>query len=188
MQKGWIDSFLLTPAGRIFTRVDAAFLSSQFNYYDIKHNFPDIDAAQKALHRGPDKEITQAMLQSLYGALHARFLLTKSGMDQMLVKYTAQHFQTCPRVFCKNVQCLPYGVSEQTGRANVKMYCPHCGDIYNTQGPDFKRIDGAWFGPNWVHIFVQRNRDLVIPKEGHKVYIPRIFGFKIYHPDDPDDD
>jgi casein kinase II subunit beta len=84
--------------------------------------------------------------------------------------------------------CLPYGVSEVLGRHTVKFFCPGCNDIYNATLPEFADWDGAYFGPNWVHVFLQKHKSVVIPKDPPRAYVPKIFGFRLYHGQEVSDD
>ena len=59
------------------------------------------------------------------------------------------------------------------------MYCPCCCDIYRVNNPELASIDGAFFGPNWVHMFLHKYKQLV-PKDRPRVYVPKIFGFRIF--------
>jgi casein kinase II subunit beta len=49
--------------------------------------------------------------------------------------------------------------------------------------PRLRAVDGAFLGPNYVHLFIQEYPD-VVPTIPSLVYIPMIVGFKIYHPAD----
>jgi casein kinase II subunit beta len=106
----------------------------------------------------------------------------------MMEKWRANVFEQCPRVYCRNVACLPYGISEVLGQHSVKFFCPGCNDVYNATKPEFANIDGAYFGPNWVHVFLQKNKAIVVPKEPARAYVPKIFGFRIYHGEEPRED
>ena len=96
----------------------------------------------------------------------------------MREKYLTSHFGTCPRVLCNSQPVLPIGMSEHLKHSRVKVFCPLCEDVYVPK----KRcsdVDGAYFGCSFPHIFLQTYPDLV-PQQAANVYIPRIFGFKIY--------
>jgi hypothetical protein len=49
--------------------------------------------------------------------------------------------------------------------------------------PRFPAVDGAFFVPNYVHLFMQKYLD-VVPTTPLRVDGPMIFGFKIYQPAD----
>lgn len=114
----------------------------------------------------------------LYGLIHARYILTPKGLAMMREKLLACHFGSCPRVLCQGQSVLPIGMSENLKYSRVKCYCPKCQDVYVPK----KRcadVDGAYFGCSFPHIFLQTYPDLV-PKDAPNVYVPRIFGFKIF--------
>lgn len=96
----------------------------------------------------------------------------------MREKFVASHFGTCPRVLCNGQAVLPIGMSEHLKHSRVKVYCPLCEDVYVPK----KRcsdVDGAYFGCSFPHIFLQTYPDLM-PSQPPNVYVPRIFGFKIF--------
>jgi casein kinase II subunit beta len=193
----WLDSFLAEPRSALFVRIDDDFLTNNFNSYGIKQNVEHFNEAFKLLRKGErpsrsDADIDPAALSKqaeiVYGSLHARYLLTRAGQQLMLEKWRTNIFEQCPRVYCRNVVCLPYGVSEVLGKHTVKFFCPGCNDIYSATKPEFTDLDGAYFGPNWVHVFLQKNRGLIVPKDPARAYVPKIFGFRIYHSSDTRDD
>ena len=65
------------------------------------------------------------------------------------------------------------------------MFCICCGDVYNIA--EHRVIDGACFGPNWVHMFMCKYK-AAIPREAKRVYVPKIFGFRIYHPPEAEEE
>ncbi|KAH0795335.1 Casein kinase II regulatory subunit family protein [Histomonas meleagridis] len=183
----WLDVFLESPKASLFVRVDNEFISNSFNLFGLKPQIDNFNQALELIKKGPadsniDPDIERDAM-NLYGLLHARFLLTKNGIRLMLEKYQRNEFQQCPRVYCKGIRCLPYGVSAKVGSHSVKMFCPNCHDVYNSVDRQHHTIDGAFFGPSWVHMFMHTCQHL-FPKIEQRVYVPKIFGFKIYHPGD----
>ena len=190
MSDRWIDTLLDKEEFRYFVRVDDEFAYNSFNVFGIRKTVKRFAEAYDLL-RSSDSRHTPSEIEDdaivIYGLLQARFLLTKPGWEQMYHKFKNKEFQVCPRVYCKNCVCLPYGTSEEYGVAKMKMFCPNCCDIYNVEDPKLAEIDGSFFGPNWVHMFMQKYPD-IIPREPQRVYVPRIFGFRIYHQSDSEDD
>ena len=70
------------------------------------------------------------------------------------------------------------GLDEELSISRVKVYCPKCEDVYLPR-IKFVDIDGAYFGKSFPIIFFQTFPEL-IPDEAKKLYIPKIFGFKIF--------
>lgn len=115
----------------------------------------------------------------LYGLIHARYVLTTQGLDQVRAKYLNQEFGKCPRVFCEEQALLPVGMSDIPRRSTVKLFCPRCQDIYFPKYPRHTSIDGAYFGTSLPHLFMQMYPE-VIPPPPKCHYVPRLFGFKVH--------
>jgi casein kinase II subunit beta len=180
-------------------RIDDDFLTNNFNSFGIKQSVTHFSAAFQLLRKreragrpDPADAVDPAVLSQeaevVYGSLHARYLLTRAGQQLMMEKWKANVFEQCPRVYCRNVTCLPYGLSEILGKQSVKFFCPGCNDVYDATKPEFADLDGAYFGPNWVHVFLQKNQPLVVPKDPPRAYVPKIFGFRMYHESEAPDD
>lgn len=166
-----------------FVIVDPSYLNDNFNFYGLKQYFNRYREALvliRSPHKEQNEEDEDLMHQaiSLYGLIHARFLCTLDGIVLIKEKYDSGKFQTCPRYLCNGCRCLPYGVSEIFEESKMKIFCPNCCDVYESQFPMYSRLDGAFFGPNYVHILKQRYRSLT-PKQPCNVFVPRVFGFKI---------
>ena len=114
----------------------------------------------------------------LYGLIHQRYILTKKGLLKMRVKYHYSMFGICPRLLCDKQEVVPIGLDEELSISRVKVYCPKCEDVYLPR-IKFVDIDGAYFGKSFPIIFFQTFPE-VIPDEAKKLYIPKIFGFKIF--------
>jgi len=94
------------------------------------------------------------------------------------------------------------------GVDTVKLYCPNCNDIYTPSSSRYGGVDGAFFGTTFAHLFFHTYREYApvpfIPKRSpasppnsqtplvqnpnpyggqkrpeHRVYVPRIYGFKV---------
>ena len=114
----------------------------------------------------------------LYGLIHQRYILTRKGLLKMRVKYHYSMFGICPRLLCDKQEVVPIGMDEELSISRVKVYCPKCEDVYLPR-MKFVDIDGAYFGKSFRIIFFQTFPELV-PDEAKKLYIPKIFGFKIF--------
>jgi casein kinase II subunit beta len=114
----------------------------------------------------------------LYGLIHSRFIQSPKGMAVMREKLLNGTFGVCPRVLCGGQYVLPIGMSECLKHSRVKVFCPKCEDVYIPK-KKCSDVDGAYFGCSFPHILLQTYPDIV-PKEAPVVFVPRIFGFKIY--------
>lgn len=188
MSVSWIDWYLSQPFSQYFVRIDDEYLNNTENYYGIRQKVSFFGIALNLI-RGkyiPDDLIPKNWPQNindyaitLYGMLHARFLLTNRGLELMYKKYKEFFFEMCPRTLCHNTLCIPYGNSNDFGNSTVKMFCPNCNDIYHVKNEQCYFIDGACFGNSWVHIFLQKYHE-IIPKQNPEKYTPRLFGYQLY--------
>jgi casein kinase II subunit beta len=114
----------------------------------------------------------------LYGLIHQRFILTKKGLLKMKLKYHYSMFGTCPRVLCEQQDTVPIGMKEELSISRVKIFCPKCEEVYVPRNK-FVDVDGAYFGQSFPIIFFQTFPEL-IPDENKKLFVPKIYGFKIF--------
>ena len=114
----------------------------------------------------------------LYGLIHQRFILTKKGLLKMKLKYHYSMFGECPRVLCDHQDAVPIGLKEELSVSRVKIFCPKCEEVYVPRDK-FVDIDGAYFGKSFPIIFFQTFPEL-IPDENKKLFVPKIYGFKIF--------
>lgn len=128
---------------------------------------------------GEIRNIIEKSARHTYGLIHSRFILTTSGLEKMLEKYEQGIFGNCPRVLCKQAKLLPIGISDISGVEGVKLFCPHCEDIYTPKSGRHASIDGAYFGTTFAHMFVQTFPDASPQTKSKQKYVPRIFGFRI---------
>ena len=68
--------------------------------------------------------------ESLFGLIHARFIVTHRGLQMMADKFRAGTFGTCPRLACRNAPLLPIGMTELPKRDTMKMWCAACCELY----------------------------------------------------------
>ena len=135
--------------------------------------------AEQEENDGEVRNIIEKSARHTYGLIHNRFILTTSGLEKMLEKYEQAIFGNCPRVLCKQAKLLPIGISDISGVEGVKLFCPHCEDIYTPKSGRHASIDGAYFGTTFAHIFVQTFPDAGPQTRSMQKYVPRIFGFRI---------
>ena len=96
----------------------------------------------------------------------------------MKKRYLNEDYGHCPRLLCEEQAVLPACMCEYLRFSRVKVYCPICGEAYMPQKGQVE-IDGAYFGKSFPAAFFEAFPSL-IPKEKPIIYIPKIFGFKIY--------
>ena len=184
----WITWIVSQPQFRYCVEIPSAFLADSFNLYGLSKHIKNYDIAVQIVRgmavdeddipRGwPQNATAQAV--KLFGLIHQRFIVTRQGLQRMHEKFTTGVFERCPRVLCGGTRCLPYGPSENFGESNTVLFCPNCGDVYETSN-DLGNIDGAFFGPSWVHLFTREFPD-VVPSNPPAKYVPRIFGMKVCH-------
>lgn len=114
----------------------------------------------------------------LYSLIHARYVMSPQGMDEVREMYMLGKFGTCPRILCKRHPVLPFGVSDDLNTSRVKVYCPLCKDIYLPKKKNIE-IDGAAFGPGFPHALLLSYTELLV-NEGPQSYTPKLYGFKIF--------
>lgn len=107
-----------------------------------------------------DASVIESSAELLYGLIHARFITSRPGIQQMLEKYELGHFGHCPRVFCNGAKVLPVGRTDTPGQETVKLFCPGCLDVYTPPNSRFQAVDGAFFGTTFGCLFFMTFPDL----------------------------
>lgn len=143
----------------------------------------------------PIPKISEEMLEdsiTLYKLIHQRFIMTKAGLQAMWEKFEQQTFGTCPRYYCHDQPLLPVGPSALPNKDFAQLYCLNCQDVYIPFTSKHSKMDGVPFGPSFPHFFVRTvlYSSEVKARENRKgphdwqVYVPKIYGFKIYKTDE----
>lgn len=182
----WIPWFCSLKGNEFFCEVEESFAQDSFNLTGLNALVPYFDSAlDMILDVEPNENLSedqQEMIENdaetLYGVIHARYILTNRGLQSMLEKYRAFHFGRCPRVLCKGQGMLPIGLSDAPNQDSVKLYCPRCEDVYHCKASRHEHIDGAYFGTTFPHLFFLTFPELKVSKS-KDVYVPRVFGFKV---------
>lgn len=95
-----------------------------------------------------------------YGAIHARYVITKDGLDQIAEKYDSKTYGPCARYYCSEVQLLPCGVDDFPNHHICKLYCPSCLDLYEISPNLMPILDGSFFGRSFIGIFLNAFTEL----------------------------
>ncbi|KAJ1336474.1 casein kinase II subunit beta [Batrachochytrium salamandrivorans] len=65
--------------------------------------------------------IVESSAQTLYGLIHARFLLTKPALVNMAKRFEMRDFGRCPRIGCGGCGVIPCGLSDLPGVATLSV-------------------------------------------------------------------
>lgn len=122
--------------------------------------------------------MVESAADTLYGLIHARFILTNRGMALMEEKYKQVHFGRCPRVHCQGQPVFPVGQSDIPREGSVKIYCPKCNDIYYPRSSRHRGIDGSYWGTTFPHLFLISYPEHR-PQRPTQFYVPRVYGFRV---------
>jgi len=149
----------------MFCEVERSYIEDGFNLYGLRacvSNFSDcLDLILDRI--GPDDSDDSHLTQNactLYGLIHARYIITAHGLDAMynkvrftvqleclrislscrlltcipltfLLQYAGKEFGTCPLVQCSGQPVLPVGLKDEIGADTVKIFCPKCQCVYH---------------------------------------------------------
>lgn len=196
----WIQWFCGLKGHEMFCEVERSYIEDGFNLYGLRacvSNFSDcLDLILDRI--GPDDSDDSHLTQSactLYGLIHARYIITAHGLDAMYNKYAAKEFGTCPLVQCAGQPVLPLGLKDEMGADTVKIFCPKCQCVYHpppirsrsshqsaaNSGGGSGAVDGASFGTTFPHLFLMTFNNLVPdPLPPDSAYVPRVFGFRVH--------
>ncbi|XP_063909777.1 casein kinase II subunit beta-like isoform X1 [Zophobas morio] len=178
----WIEAFCAQEHHTFFCEVSKAFMLDPLNLAGLPRYVRHFKEALNVIEDNTllikiddPNERVQAIAKigkyakTLYGLIHARYILTEPGIDQMCEKFRRGDFGYCPRVYCKFQKVLPIGLSDDPGKDSVKLYCPKCMEVFNIER--YKHIDGAFFGTRFPHVFFMVLPDQR-PPPPKKKYIP----------------
>ncbi|KPI34315.1 Casein kinase II subunit beta-1 [Cyphellophora attinorum] len=107
-----------------------------------------------------DTSVIESSAELLYGLIHARYITSRPGIQQMMEKYELSHFGYCPRVNCGGIRVVPIGLTDTPGQQTVKLFCPSCLDAYTPPNSRFQAVDGAFFGTTFGCLFFMTFPDL----------------------------
>ncbi|KAI8322457.1 hypothetical protein GQ54DRAFT_246344, partial [Martensiomyces pterosporus] len=184
----WISWFCSLKGHEYFCEVPEEFIEDEFNltglsqtvnyYVEALDMILDIEDENDDPLDAEEIEAIDSSSEILYGLIHARYILTRNGLHQMADKYENGDFGACPRYACDGVYLIPCGRTDVPERDSVKLFCPSCLDIYSPPSSRYQKIDGAYFGSTFPHLFFQAFPSLV-PEDPTPIYTPQIYGFAI---------
>ncbi|KAK4523740.1 hypothetical protein GAYE_SCF00G1636 [Galdieria yellowstonensis] len=184
----WIMWFCSLKGNEFFCEVDEEFIHDDFNltglstqvafYEHAVDTILDFDIPEGELDER-QQELVEVAAETLYGLIHARFILTSRGLQLMLEKFNRADFGRCPRVLCHGQPVVPVGLSDTPRQNTVKVFCPRCWDIFSPRSRSHCTLDGAYWGTTFAHLFFHTYPDR-IPVRNKETYIPRIYGFRLH--------
>jgi len=185
----WISYFCEKPENMFFCQVDYEYIESSFNLYGLREEVKNFSKNRRiileeindssSMDESIPKYWAKPEVADLYGRIHARFIVTAAGQRAMAQKFLQGHFGRCRHYPCTRQYVLPIGVSDKLGDSSVKVYCPKCNDIYDT---DRSKVDGGYFGRTFPHFFLICRPDL-LPRTtmcSDSKLVPTVFGFRIH--------
>ncbi|ODV98076.1 hypothetical protein PACTADRAFT_47897 [Pachysolen tannophilus NRRL Y-2460] len=185
----WITNFCSMFGNDYFVEVSQAFIEDDFNLTGLSSIVPFYrDALDMILDFEPEKPIRVSDLpmvehsaELLYGLIHARYILTKQGLQAMAEKYENKKFGVCSRYHCDSMHLIPIGRYDQPGIETVRLYCPCCSDIYLPNSSRYLNIDGAFFGTSFAGLFVKMFPEIErqCNLRSKELFELKLFGFKI---------
>lgn len=183
----WISWFCGLRGNEFFVEVDEGYIHDDFNltgltsmvpYYDYALDLIlDLEFPTDVL-TDEQQELVENAAELLYGLIHARYILTNRGMEQMFDKFRKADFGRCPRVSCRGQPVLPVGLSDVPRHDQVKIFCPSCQEVYVPKSSRQGSLDGAYFGTTFSHLMLMCHPE-AIPPRAREVYTPRVYGFRI---------
>ncbi|KAJ1391845.1 casein kinase II, regulatory subunit [Ochromonadaceae sp. CCMP2298] len=133
----WVAWFCSLSGNHVFCEVDKQFIEDTFNLFGLKQYISkDFNKVLYTILDRYDQEEAETEDLSraaalLYGLIHARYIITTSGLSAMHKKYMSREFGECPRAYCNGQAVLPIGVTDEPRLGTYKLFCPRCRDLFN---------------------------------------------------------
>uniref|UniRef100_A0A060TJ45 Casein kinase II subunit beta n=1 Tax=Blastobotrys adeninivorans TaxID=409370 RepID=A0A060TJ45_BLAAD len=185
----WVSAYCSMVGHEYFCEVLDEFIDDDFNLTGLGQMVPhyrealelisDLEPSEQV--KVPNIPQIEQSAELLYGLIHARFILSRPGLQIMAQKYECLHFGVCPRYNCDQTGLLPMGRHDLPGYETVRLYCPCCTDIYHPPNSRYLNIDGAFFGTSFPGLFLQTFPDIEqrAARKRAKQFELKIYGFKI---------
>lgn len=183
--KNWKEDFLKQPENSWFCDIPDDYIIESFNLTGLEDKFSYFDQElqvlvnKKSITKLADsiRETVWNELPILYGSIHARFIISPDGINQVKEKYNRREYGFCPRISCNKEPLLPIGITSELKKNRVKGFCPKCRSVYRPN--PVVEIDGGFFGPNCPHILVEE-LNLRGKYREYKPYVRSAFGYHVY--------
>jgi casein kinase II subunit beta len=185
-ETSWIHWFCKLEGNEFFAEIDEDFIRNKTNLIGIKCKayLPKLLSQNAPTENSVNEDLEEELqgIKEVYGLIHKRFITTSKGLALMREKYLNGVFGRCPRVVCDKQVLIPVGLSEDLRYSKVKVYCPICCQVYKPSRHKGRSIslDGAFFGTSFAQIFFMNYPDLKPKIKKEKVYIPKLYGFRIF--------
>lgn len=201
----WVDLFLGTKGNEYFCEIEEDYITDRFNLTGLNSEVPmmklaldlitdelklsDVENTNDeftTLTPEEKERKTQELLENieynartLYGLIHARYILSNKGLSKMEKKFANGDFGYCPRVNCHLQALLPMGLDDQPKASPVKLYCVSCESLYKPKLGRHTYIDGAYFGSSFPGMFFQTYTQH-LPVHKTEMFCPKIHGFELH--------
>jgi len=182
----WIMWYCGLKGNEFLCEIDSDYIKDTFNLTDLSEEIYYYSRAldmilDNSVDFGTDipLEAIEKSAKKLYDLIHARYILTSKGMNQMVKKYKLEHFGHCPRTYCEDQSALPIGLTEIYGKRTVKLYCPKCTDVFYPKSFKHRKLDGAAIGSGFPHMLFMMFPELR-PEPPKKQFIAKMYGFKLH--------
>lgn len=193
-ERSWISRHCMRRGFDLYCRVPSEFIQDHFNLTGLDELVTNYDAALFVILDGKYRQtpgdrmnrfaqtadVVERSANKLYGLIHARYAMSAEGIADVRLKYLNREFGVCPRVFCKNANVIPIGLSDTVEVASVKAFCPQCNDVYEPKSSSKYQLDGAFFGTGLPHMLFMMHPELR-PLPLSTNFDARLFGFKLYN-------
>uniref|UniRef100_A0A0K0EE05 Casein kinase II subunit beta n=1 Tax=Strongyloides stercoralis TaxID=6248 RepID=A0A0K0EE05_STRER len=177
----FVEEHLSKKSNKWLVKIPEDFFIDKFNLVGI-YDIIGIKSLEKAvsmiLNKSKDIEDNdftsiQKNAAFLYGLVHARYIITPEGLNDMKEKFINNDFGSCLKVSCLNQALLPIGLHDIPSHEQVKMFCPKCQDVFHPEAESDDEIesisddgsedsfycmeedfcDGAFFGTGFPEFF-----------------------------------
>ena len=125
----WIQWYCSLRGNEFLCEIEDDYITDKFNLTGLNELVPLYRQALQTIldcfepDEEDDKEQIQTSAERLYGYIHARYIMTNRGLQQMVDKWRNGEFQGCLKAYCNNQQMFPIGMTDKPLVDSVKLYC-----------------------------------------------------------------